>query len=188
MWLGASTPTHITNRLDYRGYFMSQRWTRCYLFVFAGLTVLGLGSGGVVHAKSTTWDLMLYNSYSYVPQENLLAYTSSGTSFTDPSPAECSDQTLWSLGTATNGTFSGTAVATLRPADFPLLAITATNTISSGIVTDAGQIRMTFVGVPLGLGARDGAAGWGTFLLWPERNEPGGGAKRTRGWGETHQR
>ncbi|MFM7183149.1 MAG: PEP-CTERM sorting domain-containing protein [Planctomycetota bacterium] len=103
-----------------------------------------------MQAQSTTWDAMLSNSYWYVPQENLLAYTSSGTSFTDPTPAACSDQTLWSLGTATNGTFSGTAVATLRPADFPLLSISSTNTISSGIVTDAGQIRMIFVAVPSG--------------------------------------
>lgn len=150
MWRGAFTPAHITDRLDYGGYSMSQRWTRSYLFVFAGVAVLGLRSGGVVHAQSTTWDSMLSNSYWYVPQENLLAYISSGTSFTDPTPAAFSDQTLWSLGTATNGTFSGTAVTTLRPADFPLLAITTTNTISPGIVTDAGQIRMTFVSVPSG--------------------------------------
>jgi hypothetical protein len=61
-----------------------------------------------------------------------------------------SDQTVWSLGTATNGAFTGTAVGTFRPLDFPLLAISNTNTIASGIVTDAGQIRMTFVGVSSG--------------------------------------
>jgi hypothetical protein len=67
-----------------------------------------------------------------VPEENLLAYITSGTSFTDPTPAAGSDQTLWSLGTATSGTFTGTAVVTFRPAEFPLLAITDTNSIVWG--------------------------------------------------------
>ena len=45
---------------------------------------------------------------------------------------------------------AATAVATIRPSDFPLFTITNTNSIVSGIVTDAGQIRMNFVGVTSG--------------------------------------
>ncbi|MFM9026204.1 MAG: PEP-CTERM sorting domain-containing protein [Planctomycetaceae bacterium] len=124
--------------------------TRCVRVLVAAVAVLGLGSGGIVQAQSTTWDAMLSNSYWYVPQENLLAYMTSGTSFTDPAPTAGSDQTVWSLGTATNGSFTGTAVGTFRPADAPLVAISNTDAIVSGIVTDAGQIRMTFVGVTSG--------------------------------------
>ena len=112
----------------------------------AAIVLLGIVASGVASAQSTTWDALLSNSNWYVRQENLLAYTTSGTSFTDPVPAACSDQTLWDLGTAANGLFTGTAVATLRPASNPLIAITSTTSIVSGIVTDAGQIRMTFIG------------------------------------------
>jgi len=124
---------------------------RSWILLFTVVVILGLGSTGLAHAQSTTWDSMLSNSFWYVPQENLLAYMTSGTSFTDPTPAAASDQTLWNLGTATNGAFSGTAVATLRPAAAPLLTMTNTCTITSGIVTDAGQIRMTFVAVGSGV-------------------------------------
>lgn len=107
--------------------------------------LLGIVAPGLASAQSATWDALLSNSHWYVPQENLLAYVTSGTSFTSPAPYAASDQTLWDLGTATNGLFSGTAVATLRPSSNPLIAITSTMSIVSGIVTDAGQIRMTFV-------------------------------------------
>jgi hypothetical protein len=116
--------------LDYGGYRTSQRRTRSHHFLLAVAMALCLGSAGVAHAQSTTWDSMLSNSYWYVPQENLLAYMTSGTSFTTPTPSAGSDQTLWSLGTATNGTFTGTAVATFRPSGFPLLSITSTMTIA----------------------------------------------------------
>lgn len=123
---------------------------RAELVAIRNAAVFGLGSVEVVHAQSTKWDSMLSNSSWYVPQENLLAYLTTGTIFTDPTPSAGSDQTLWSLGTATNGVFSGTEDATFRPADVPPLAITSAMTITSGIVTDAGQIRMTFVGVSSG--------------------------------------
>ncbi len=147
---GVFIPACSPARLNYGDYSKSQRWTRSCLFLFAAATALCLGSAGVAHAQSTTWDSMLSNSYWYVPQENLLAYMTSGTNFTDPTPMAGSDQTLWSLGTATNGTFTGTAVGTFRPSGFPLLAISNTTAIVSGIVTDAGQVRMTFVGVSSG--------------------------------------
>lgn len=101
-------------------------------------------------AQSTKWDSMLSNSHWYVPEENLLSYMTSATSFLSPAPSPGSDQTLWSLGTATNGVFSGTAVATFRPASAPVVAITNTNAIVSGIVTDAGQVRMVFQGLSSG--------------------------------------
>jgi hypothetical protein len=44
-----------------------------------------------------------------VPQENLLAYMASSTSFTTPPPIVLWDQTLWSLGTAVDGRISGQA-------------------------------------------------------------------------------
>jgi len=150
MWQKLFAPARTSARLVYGGYSMRQRVRRCQIVVCTAIAVLGLGSAGAVHAQSTTWDSMLSNSFWYVPEENLLAYMTSGTSFTDPTPMAASDQTLWSLGVATNGTFTGTAVATLRPAATPLLTITNTNTIATGIVTDAGQIRMTFVSVTSG--------------------------------------
>lgn len=121
-----------------------------FFSLFAAVAAVGFGSAGGAHAQSTMWDSMLSNSYWYVPEDNLLAYSTSGTSFTNPTPTAESDQTLWSLGTATNGAFSGTAVATLRPVAFPLLAISSTNLITSGIVTDSGQIRMSFLSVSSG--------------------------------------
>lgn len=112
--------------------------------------LLGIVAPGFASAQSTTWDAILSNSHWYVLQENLLAYVTSGTSFTDPAPLAGSDQTLWNLGTATNGLFTGTAVATLRPSSNPLIAISSTMSIAPGIVTDAGQIRMTFVNASSG--------------------------------------
>jgi hypothetical protein len=114
------------------------------------VALLGIVAPGLASGQSTTWDALLSNSHWYVPQENLLAYMTSGTSFTDPAPLAGSDQTLWNLGTATNGLFTGTAVATLRPSTNPQIAITSTMSIVSGIVTDAGQIRMTFVNASAG--------------------------------------
>lgn len=110
----------------------------------AACTAVVASTAGVARAQSTTWDALLSNSFWYVPQENLLAYLTSGTSFTSPTPTAGSDQTLWSLGTATNGVFTGTAVATFRPSSQPLVQITSTNAIGPAIVTDGGQIRMRF--------------------------------------------
>lgn len=92
-------------------------------------------------ARAGTWDSILSNSHWYVPQENLLAYMSSSTSFTTPPPISLWDQTLWSLGTATEGRFTGSAQATFY--------ISPENSFSSsdsilGIATESGQIRMRF--------------------------------------------
>ncbi len=90
-------------------------------------------------AQADKWDTMLNGSYWYVPQENLLAYTSSGTSFANPSTA--GDQTLWSITSATNGVFSGSSIAYLG-----LNAVVSSTSASSmqGVVTEGGEIRIVF--------------------------------------------
>jgi outer membrane autotransporter protein len=80
-----------------------------------------------------------------VPTAQLLAYLSPKTGFSNPIPV--GDQTLWTLGTATNGSFTGTSVAQLKIG--PTLVID-TSTIR-GFVTASGQITMLFT--PTGGGA-----------------------------------
>ena len=93
---------------------------------------------------ASTWDGVISNSNWYVPVPQLLAYASPNTSFANPIPI--GDQTLWTLGTSTNGVFTGTSFATL--AIGPALN-TSTSTIQ-GTVTPSGQITMVFT--PLGGG------------------------------------
>jgi hypothetical protein len=92
--------------------------------------------------QSTMWDALLTDSYWYVTEENLLSYITSGTSFTDPAPIVAWDQTLWSLGTAINGVFTGSGQATFYLS--PDVSIVSANTIT-GKATDSGQVRMQFV-------------------------------------------
>ena len=113
---------------------------------------LGLASGGLIfgwccgaNAQSNVWDATISNSHWYVPVPQLLAYASSASSFSNPFPI--GDQTLWALGTATNGAFSGLSSAEL--AIGPLMT-TSTSTIQ-GFVNTAGQITMVFT--PIGGGA-----------------------------------
>jgi outer membrane autotransporter protein len=100
---------------------------------------------GVVRAQSTVWDSTISNSHWYVPVPQLLAYGSSNTSFSNPFPI--GDQTLWTLGVATNGAFNGVSSAEL--AIGPVL--TTFNSTIEGFVTTTGQIRMVFT--PIGGGA-----------------------------------
>jgi hypothetical protein len=101
--------------------------------------------GGTAKGQSTEWDALLSNSHWYVPQENLLSYMSSSTSFTTPPPLVLWDQTLWSLGTAVGGRFTGSSQANFFSTD-----LSFSNTASIvGLATDAGppntgQIRMRF--------------------------------------------
>jgi outer membrane autotransporter protein len=101
-----------------------------------GAVVLCGGSG--VRAQSAIWDATLSNTNWYVPTAQLLAYAAPRTGFSNPIPI--GDQTLWSLATATNGSFTGTSVAQLKLG--PAL-LTDTSTIQ-GFVTTAGQITMLF--------------------------------------------
>lgn len=114
------------------------RWG--FLFTLTSFLAAWL-SVGLVHAQSTKWDPTLSNSYWYVPEENLLAYITTGTSFIDPAPTVAWDQTLWSLGSATNGVFSGDSRATFYLT--PTLSISSNATIL-GVATDTDQIRMQF--------------------------------------------
>ncbi|MGY3449317.1 hypothetical protein [Bradyrhizobium sp. USDA 4353] len=98
-----------------------------------------------VRAQSNVWDSTISNTSWYVPTAQLLAYMSPKTGFSNPIPI--GDQTLWTLGTATNGAFTGTSVAQLRIG--PAL-LTDTSTIQ-GFVTPRGQITMLFT--PAGGGA-----------------------------------
>lgn len=108
-----------------------------------------------VRAQSTVWDATISNTNWYVPTAQLLAYMSPKTGFTNPIPI--GDQTLWTLGTATNGSFTGTSVAQLRIG--PAL-LTDTSTIQ-GFVTTSGQITMLFT--PTGGGTV--TVGLGTMRL-----------------------
>ncbi|MGC2774006.1 MAG: autotransporter outer membrane beta-barrel domain-containing protein, partial [Bradyrhizobium sp.] len=89
-------------------------------------------------AQSTVWDSTISITHWYVPTAQLLAYMSPRTGFTNPIPI--GDQTLWTLGTATNGSFTGTSVAQLR---IGAALLTDTSTIQ-GFVTTSGQITMLF--------------------------------------------
>jgi len=108
-------------------------------------------------AWSGPWDATISNTRWYVPQENLLAYSSlvaPHSSFLNPPPAVTWDQTLWNLGVAQDGAFTGVASATfLIP---PLDPQTSSNSIL-GLVTPGGQIRMQFTstqngGTTIGIG------------------------------------
>ncbi len=96
--------------------------------------VLSLAAGS--NAQAGTWDALLTNSHWYVPQENLLAYMSNSTSFTTPPPISLWDQTLWSLGTATDGRFTGASQATFYVS--PELSFSSTTSIL-GLATESGQ-------------------------------------------------
>ena len=115
----------------------------------AGAMLLCGGSRAL--AQSAIWDTTLSNTNWYVPTAQLLAYAAPRTGFSNPIPI--GDQTLWSLATATNGSFTGTSVAQLKLG--PAL-LTDTSTIQ-GFVTTAGQITMQFTpisggAVTVGLG------------------------------------
>lgn len=92
------------------------------------------------YAQSTQWDSILSNSNWYVPVPGLIAYGSSNASFYRPPPIAFGDQTLWALGQASNGVFTGQSNATLE-----INGISSTSAQSmQGVVTDAGQIAIVF--------------------------------------------
>lgn len=110
-----------------------------------------IGASACVRAQSAIWDSTISNTHWYVPTAQLLAYASPKAGFTNPIPI--GDQTLWTLGTATNGSFTGTSVAQLK---IGAALLTDTSTIQ-GFVTTAGQITMLFTptsggSVTVGLG------------------------------------
>ncbi|SMD00126.1 autotransporter outer membrane beta-barrel domain-containing protein [Rhizobium sp. RU36D] len=89
-------------------------------------------------ALAGKWDGLLSNSHWYVPVPGLLGYAAPRGNFSNPVPL--GDQTLWSLGVATGGTFSGSSEATLQLG--PVL-LSDRSTIN-GRVDDNGTILMIF--------------------------------------------
>lgn len=117
------------------------RW--CVAIAAAAARFVGLTRQS--SAQSTIWDSAISNTHWYVPVPQLLGYAAPAVSFANPIPI--GDQTLWTLGTSTNGAFTGTSVAQL--AIGPSLQ-TQTATIQ-GFVSTSGQIVMVFT--PVGPGA-----------------------------------
>ncbi|WP_421996011.1 autotransporter outer membrane beta-barrel domain-containing protein [Reyranella sp.] len=106
--------------------------------IVASIGVWATAGGSL--AQSGQWDSILSNSYWYVPVPGLIAYASGNSSFYRPSPSTMGDQTLWALGQANNGVFSGQSSAT-----FLLGNLTMSSSQSmQGLVTPGGQITIVF--------------------------------------------
>jgi autotransporter-associated beta strand protein len=92
-------------------------------------------------AQGTSWDGLLTNSNWYVPVPYLISYLSNDKSFVVPGPIALGDQTLWALGTADHGVFTGTSSATLSNGQ-----ITSSSEMDMrGVVTNGGQIIIEFI-------------------------------------------
>lgn len=89
-------------------------------------------------SAQSQWDATISNTNWYVPVPQLLAYGSSSTSFANPIPL--GDQTLWTLGTATNGAFTGASSAQLSLGK----AITTSSLAMSGQVAPDGSVVIVF--------------------------------------------
>ena len=100
--------------------------------------VLIAGSVTPASAQSTIWDSTLTNTHWYVPVPQLLAYAAPKTGFANPLPI--GDQTLWTLGVASNGAFTGTSTARLAIGP----TIVTDNSSIQGFVTPSGTITMVF--------------------------------------------
>ncbi len=117
---------------------------RC-LFAVCVLLVLAR----LANAQTTQWDAQLSNTHWYVPVPNIISLAAlNSNSFTTPPPVVAGDQTLWSLGKVTNGTFTGVSTATLflESAKFPKLpsASIASTSLMSGSISPSGAIRIVF--------------------------------------------
>jgi hypothetical protein len=88
---------------------------------------------------SDRWDDLLSDSTWYVPAANLLAYKLDSSSPEVPIPA--ADQTIWSMGEATGGRFTGKSLAKIVDATG---TVTQSPTTMDGVVTERGQVRITF--------------------------------------------
>lgn len=107
----------------------------------SALVLAGIASSiAPVSAQDTRWDALLSNTNWYVAIPNLVAYASSNSN-TTANPFPIGDQTLWSLGSVTNGSFRGASEATFAIGP----TVTApTYSAMHGVVTEAGQIRIEF--------------------------------------------
>jgi autotransporter-associated beta strand protein len=104
-----------------------------WLIAACGLSPMALAQG-------TSWDTTLSNSHWYVPVPYLISYISNNRSFAVPGPTVLGDQTLWAIGPASHGVFSGTSSTTLSNG-----LITSSSAMNMrGVVTDSGQIVIEF--------------------------------------------
>lgn len=108
------------------------------------LTAAGLAAllGGLLlpagARAQSVWDPVISDTYWYVTVPQMLAYAAPDTSFADPIPI--GDQTLWALGTSTDGVFTGTSSGTLVIG--PITSVSELDI--QGMVTPSGQITMVF--------------------------------------------
>ena len=119
---------------------MLTRRIRSHLLTSAACVMMA-SVGGPAFAQSAIWDAALSNSHWYVPVPQLLAYAAPATGFSNP--VAIGDQTLWLLGTATNGAFTGLSSAQLAIRQ----ASHTENSTIQGFVATSGQITMVFTPV-----------------------------------------
>jgi uncharacterized protein with beta-barrel porin domain len=93
-----------------------------------------------VSAQETRWDSILSSSNWYVPVPYLIAFTSGNRSLSI-NPVRTGDQTLWAIGTASHGVFSGTTQASFSFGSTVMGPVIAA---MQGTVTEAGLIRIAF--------------------------------------------
>ncbi len=117
---------------------------RLALVAFAVLTMVGNAA-----AELTQWDHLLSDSKWYVRAENLLAYMTPGDNLADPQAL--ADQTLWEIGSSSNGIFSGNSATTFK---FPIVPPISSTATMNGVITPGGQVRITFTqeGAPTTIG------------------------------------
>lgn len=131
---GESARAHKARRAGARRAGAGRRWLS--QAALGALVVLGVGTSAA--RAQSQWDSIISNTNWYVPVPLMLAYGTSGTSFANPFAV--GDQTLWALGTSTNGVFTGTSSATLAIGPF----ITTSSMTIQGTVTSSGQVTMLF--------------------------------------------
>ncbi|WP_051356923.1 autotransporter outer membrane beta-barrel domain-containing protein [Azorhizobium doebereinerae] len=106
--------------------------------LLSGLALGALAAASGAAQAQSAWDSAISNTYWYVPTAELLAYAAPASSLKTPIPI--GDQTLWALGTSTNGVFTGTSTAQFQIG--PLL--TSQVSAIQGSVLPSGQITMIF--------------------------------------------
>lgn len=102
--------------------------------------VAGACFGVPATAQDTKWDAILTNSHWYVPVPNLIAFSTPNRNLSI-NPLSLGDQTLWAIGPASHGVFAGLTQATFGSKDS---AGSPTFTSMQGVVTESGQIRISF--------------------------------------------
>ncbi|MBX9843423.1 MAG: autotransporter outer membrane beta-barrel domain-containing protein [Xanthobacteraceae bacterium] len=131
---------------------------RIAVLAFASCAIFVARATSPVLAQANIWDSTISNTHWYVPVPQLLAYIAPRASLANPIPI--GDQTLWTLGVSTNGSFTGTSVAQLAIGP----ALLTESTTIQGTVTPSGQITMIFTpvggGTPtVGLGVMQNVGG-----------------------------